>query len=436
MKAMIIAVGSEMLGTQRLDTNSLKLTAVLDRFGIELIGKSVIGDSESLLATELRRRSADADLVLVTGGLGPTADDVTRPAVADAFDRGLAIDEDLVEHMRQRFAQYGRVMPEVNRRQGEVIEGATILANRRGTAPGQRVDVDASGDDAGDDSGQRASIFLFPGVPRELVAMIEDHLIPWLQAHSGDAAQGRENGVIKVACIPESALEERIAPAYERFGRENISVLASPGDIKIYFTATGSETERRAELASMRQTLSELAGRAVYTDREDDVLETVVGRLATAAGRTITTAESCTGGLVAERLTRIPGSSAYFQGGVVSYTNELKMQLLGVPKEYFVEHGAVSEPVARAMAQGVRERYGSDYGVGITGVAGPGGGSEDKPVGTVHLAVAGPGADDVEHRKARFPGSREMVRQQSAQLVLELLRRDLLTRQPGSAAGD
>ncbi len=416
MRATIIAVGSELLGVQRLDTNSLRLTAVLDRHGIELIGKSVVGDSEAALAAELRRRASESELVLVTGGLGPTADDVTRPAAAAAFDRSLQIDERLVDHMRRLFESFGREMPEVNRKQAEVIDGATILKNRRGTAPGQRLEVGAT------------SIFLFPGVPRELEAMIEDHLEPWLTDHPQAVGHGLETGVLKVACLAESALEERIMSAYDRFGRERISVLASPGDIKIYFSARGTEAERRTELDEMRQVLGELAGDVVYTDRDEDNLETVVGRLATAAGKTITTAESCTGGLVAERLTRVPGSSAYFLGGVVSYTNELKVQLLGVSEADLATHGAVSEPVARAMAQGVRSRYGSDYGIGVTGVAGPGGGSEAKPVGTVHMAVAGPGDDYVEHRVVRFPGGRDRVRQQTSQLVLDLVRRDLLRR--------
>ncbi|MEM7349683.1 MAG: competence/damage-inducible protein A [Acidobacteriota bacterium] len=416
MQAAIIAVGSELLGTQRLDTNSLRLTEVLERYGVELVGKSVVGDSEERLAAEIRRRTSEVDLVVLTGGLGPTADDVTRAAVAQATGLGLEVDEGLVEAMRQLFARFGREMPEVNRRQAEVIDGAAVLRNRQGTAPGQRIEVG------------EASLFLFPGVPRELLAMIEDHLEPWLGEHTGSRDQGLEYGVIKLASLAESAVEERIAPAYEAFDRERISVLAAPGEVKIYFSAQGSSAERTAELAVMRACLTELAGPAVFTDREDETLESVVGRQLSAAGRTLTTAESCTGGLVAERLTRVPGSSVYFLGGVVSYTNELKRRLLGVPAEMLAEHGAVSEPVARAMAQGVRSRYGSDYGIGITGIAGPGGGSEAKPVGTVHLAVAGPGDEDVEHRRVRFPGDRERVRQQTGQLALELVRRDLVAR--------
>ena len=421
MKATIIAVGSELLGTRRLDTNSLKLTAVLDRFGVELVAKSVIGDDETALAAELVRRVAETDLVLVTGGLGPTADDVTRAAAARAFDRSVAVDEDIVEHMRGLFARFGREMPDVNRRQAEVIDGATVLANSRGTAPGQHLTCSTrlpSGEP------KDASVFLFPGVPRELEAMISKNLEPWLAEATAGADLGLESQVVKLACVPESEAEERIAPAYERFDRERISVLASPGEVKIYFSARGPEAERRAELDTMRQTLLELAGAAAFTDREEDTLESIVGRLLAEAGRTLTTAESCTGGLVAERLTRVAGSSAYFLGGVVSYTNELKTRLLGVPEEMIAAHGAVSEPVARGMASGVRERYGADYGIGITGIAGPGGGSAEKPVGTVHIAIAGPSGG--AHRQPIFPGDRERVRLQASQLALELVRRDLL----------
>ncbi len=427
MKAAILAVGSELLGTRRLDTNSLRITAALERFGVELVVKSVAGDDEAALAAELARRAAETDLVLVTGGLGPTADDVTRAAVARAFGRGLAVDEALVEHMRRLFASFGREMPEVNRRQAEVLDGATVLANSRGTAPGQRLEVD-TGPPQG---GRGASVFLFPGVPRELEAMIDRHLEPWLAERIGDAASGLERRVIKIACLPESAVEERIAPAWERFSRESITVLASPGEVRVWFSARGPEAERRAELEEMRRAILELAGSAAFTDREEDTLESVVGRLSREAECTLTTAESCTGGLVAQRLTRVPGSSDYFLGGVVSYTNKLKTRLLGVPEETIAAHGAVSEPVARAMAAGVRERYGSDYGIGITGVAGPGGGSEEKPVGTVHIAVATAGGE-IEHRQVIFPGDRERVRRQASQLALDLVRRDLLALAPRS----
>jgi len=411
MKAAILAVGSELLGTERLDTNSLRLTKVLDRHGVELRAKAVLGDSEEDIAAELRRFLDRYDIVLVTGGLGPTADDVTREAAAAALGRGLHTDEEVLAGIERRFKDLGWRMPGVNRRQAVIADGATVLVNRRGTAPGQLLR-----------SERGSALFLFPGVPMELDAMIEDHLEPWLAERSGGI--GRETVTLKIASLPESVVEERIAPAYEEFGRESITILASPGDIRLCATAEGPEAERRRRLAAMTARLAELAGPAVYALREEDTMEKVVGALLRKAGATLALAESCTGGLVSERLTRVPGSSDYVLGGAVTYTNELKTQLVGVPAETIAEHGAVSEPVARAMAEGVCRALGSDYGIGITGVAGPGGGSEAKPVGTVHIAVAGPAETD--HRKVRFPGDRERVRWHASQLALEMLRRRLL----------
>jgi nicotinamide-nucleotide amidase len=417
MRAAILAIGSELLGTERLDTNSLRLTAVLDRHGVELRKKAVVGDSEEELAVEVRNLLARVDLVLVTGGLGPTADDVTRPAVAAALGRGLHLDPEVLATLEERFRSFARRMPEVNRRQAEVIDGAVVLPNPRGTAPGLRVDADG------------VTIFLFPGVPYEMEGMIADQLEPWLAERSGGIA--RESVTLKIAGLPESEVEERIAPAYDEFGRESITILASLGEIKLIATAAGPEEERAGRLAAMAERLATLAGSAVYTRQAEETLEKVVGDLLRQAGATLATAESCTGGLLAERLTRIPGSSDYFPGGVVTYSNAQKTRLLGVPEELLAEHGAVSEPVARAMAEGVRRALGTDYGAGITGVAGPGGGSEAKPVGTVHVAVAGPGGQ-VVHRRFRFPGDRERIRWFASQLALEMLRRLLLG---GTAAG-
>ncbi|HTQ79072.1 MAG TPA: CinA family nicotinamide mononucleotide deamidase-related protein, partial [Thermoanaerobaculia bacterium] len=374
MRAAIVAVGSELLGTERLDTNSLRLTVSLDRHGVELRKKVVVGDSEAELAAELRSLLSRVDLVLLTGGLGPTADDITRQAVAAALAT-----------LEERFRSFGRRMPEINRRQAEVIQGATVLSNDRGTAPGQRLD-------ARHESGG-ATIFLFPGVPHELEAMIVAHLDPWLAAHSGGIA--RESVTLKIAGVPESEVEERIAPAYAEFGREAITILAGGGEIKLIASAAGPEKERTERLELMAQRLASLAGDSVYTRRAEDTLEGVIGDLLRRGGSTtnlatLSTAESCTGGLLAERLTRVPGSSDYFLGGVVTYANSEKTRLLGIPATVLSEYGAVSEPVARAMAKGACRTFGTDYGVGITGIAGPGGGSEDKPVGTVHIAVAGP----------------------------------------------
>lgn len=425
MDAAVLAVGSELLGTDRLDTNSLALAEVLERHGVALAAKAVVGDDEARIADEISHLMETADLLLVTGGLGPTADDVTRTAVARALGRRIRFDETVVEEIRGKFERLGRTMPEVNRRQGEVLEGAKLIPNRRGTAPGMILEAGS------------VTLFLLPGVPDELAGMVDSHLTPWLAERSGGA--GRESRTLKIACLPESEVEERIAPAYEEFGREAISILARPGEIRLRFAAAGPAEERRRRLDEIETRLRGLAGPAVFAGREEETLEQVVGGLLAAVRRTLATAESCTGGLLAERMTRVPGSSTCFVGGVVTYSNEMKELLLGVPSETIERHGAVSEPVARAMAEGVRRRLGTDFGIGITGVAGPAGGSEEKPVGTVHLALAGPDETDgtTEHRRVLFPGDRRRVREQSAQLALELLRRRLLRlgARPADAAG-
>ncbi len=412
MRAAILALGSELLGTDRLDTNSLKLTGLLARHGVELRRKAVIGDSEEEVAAEIRTLLGRVDLILVTGGLGPTADDVTREAVANALGRSLHQDDEVLASLERRFQALGWRMPDVNRRQAQVVEGAEVLTNPRGSAPGLRLESGG------------CTLFLFPGVPNEMEGLMASELEPWLAARSGGVA--RETAVLKIAGLPESVVEERIAPAYDEFGREAITILASVGEIRLQATAEGPEPERRARLQAMVARLGELAGDAVYTTREADTLESVVGGLLRAAGTTLTAAESCTGGLFSQRVTSIAGSSDYFLGGAVTYSNELKTQLVGVPAVMIAEHGAVSEPVARAMAEGVRTHLGSDWGVGITGIAGPGGGTPEKPVGTVHIAVAGPGDGDVEHRRLRLPGDRERIRMFSAQIALEMLRRRLL----------
>lgn len=413
MRAAIVAAGTELLGPDRLDTNSLRLTEVLERYGVELDRKLVVGDDRAAIAEVLTDLVSRYELVIATGGLGPTSDDVTREAAADALGRTLREDPTIVAAIEERYRAFGRTMPQVNRRQAMVPDGdAEALANARGSAPGLRFGAPGG-----------ATLFLFPGVPNELEWMIEEYLIPWLAAHGGGGR--RERVVLKVASVTESELEEMIAPAYEEFGREAISVLAGSGEIVIRAIAGGPDEERRRRLAAMEERLAELLGDAVYGRGEDETLEAVVGRLLAARGETLATAESCTGGLVAERLTRIPGSSAYFLGAAVTYSDAMKQSLLGVPEEAFAEGGAVSEPVARAMAAGVRRLVGSDWALAITGIAGPGGGSDEKPVGTVDFAWAEPDGT-VSYRRRRFLGGRGRVRALSAQVALEGLRRRLL----------
>ncbi len=412
MKAAILAVGSELLGTERLDTNSLALTALLERHGVDLIAKSVIGDDEQAIASELQVRLNQADIVLLTGGLGPTEDDRTRAATARALGRGLQVDEVWVEHIRKLFASFGRAMPEVNRRQAEVIDGAEMLDNRQGSAPGQRLEHDGT------------FIFLFPGVPRELKGMMKDHLEPFLAARSSQGV-AVERRTLRVACLPESEVEERIAEVYGTYGRDAIAVLASPGDIRVQGSARGTSEDRAAILDPMMVDLRRAIGRAVYGEG-DQQLEAVVGELLARTSLRVVTAESCTGGLIAERLTRIPGSSAWLEGGVVTYSYELKTRLLGVAKETLEKWGAVSEQVVVDMARGARSRCGGDLAIAVSGIAGPGGATDEKPVGTVHFALAGPGEHDIEHRQVIFPGDRERVRRMTSQLALDMIRRKVL----------
>jgi nicotinamide-nucleotide amidase len=410
MRAAVVAIGTELLGVDRLDTNSLHLTRVLESYGVELRRKSVLGDDVDEIAKELERLAREVELILVSGGLGPTADDVTREATAKAFGLGLELDPDSLAAIEERFRRFGIPMPAPNRKQAERIEGATILPNAWGTAPGQLL------------RRGECSIFLLPGVPRELEGLTQSAIVPWLRERWDGG--GIERRVLKIACVPESGVEERITPAYGEFGREWITVLAKPSEILVYATAAGSPEARRDRLELMQSRLRELVGDAVFADRDADTLESVVGRLLQSRGATVATAESCTGGLIAERLTRVPGSSAWFLGGAVAYSNAAKTAMVGVPAEVIARDGAVSQATATALAAGARQRFGAGFGIGVTGIAGPDGGSAEKPVGTVHIAVAG---DDgaVAHRVAVFPGERERVRWQSSQWALDMLRRKL-----------
>ncbi len=412
MDAAILAIGSELLGIDRLDTNSLVVTRTLGAFGVELVRKVVAGDDVEAIAQEVGRLCRTVDLLLITGGLGPTADDLTREGVARALDRRLITDDKVADEIERKFERFGMRMPAVNRRQAELIDGASWLINRRGTAPGMKIETD------------ECVLFLFPGVPSELEEMIDAALIPWLEQHTG--GEQTEAGVVRVACLSESTVEERIQPAYKEFGREGISVLASPGDIQVRILATGRAEERTSRLKAMTDRIAGLVGRAAYTRDVDETLESVVGELLRAVGKKVATAESCTGGLVAERLTRVPGSSDFFEGATVTYSNRLKRELLGVDGDTLERHGAVSREVVEQMAVGVVTRLKSDLGVAVSGVAGPSGGTAAKPVGTVHVAVAEAGSKEVDHRELHLPGDRRRVRRLASQWALEMLRRRLL----------
>jgi nicotinamide-nucleotide amidase len=414
--AEVIAVGSELLGSTRLDTNSLFISDQLRRLGIELKGKSVVGDDRVRLGDVLGDALRRADLVVLTGGLGPTDDDLTREAVGDVLGLELSEDPAITAGIRQRFERRGLPMPEVNRRQAMVHRGARSLPNPHGSAPGILI---ATGGKL---------VVLLPGPPRELQPMLAA-----LCAEGGAIAEhaGRERlytVLLFTTGLSESRVEELVQPIYStwRDGTEPISttILATPGQVEIHLTMRSSDDAHAKErLERSRAQLAAALGDCVFaTDGRS--LPQVVGDVLRERHLTFAAAESCTGGLLLQRMTDVAGSSDYVTGGVIAYSNELKIQLLGVDSSLLDTHGAVSEAAAAAMVDGIRERTGADVCVSITGVAGPGGGSEAKPVGTVVIGVRVPG-HPLSVQTHRFPGGREMVRLQSSQMALDRVRRML-----------
>lgn len=400
MKASIIAIGSEMLGPTRVDTNSLKITSALEDFGVELVRKVVVGDTLQHIVDEIRYLLDRSDLLAITGGLGPTEDDLTRDALAKAFGLEMEVDQSIIDWIEARFARRGWKMPEVNKRQANVFRGQTTLRNERGTAPGFRLSVEGK------------VVWVFPGVPNELEWMIATYLRPWLEKESAGVRRYRR--VLKVAGLSESAVEERLKPYYDARPGEPLTILASGGQIELHLQQPSlAEIEKRE-----KELLSIFAERVFGFD--DDSLESIVGTMLRDRGETLSTAESCTGGLLGSRITDVPGSSAYYMGGLISYTGAAKIDLANVDPDLIRTHGEVSEEVAVALARGVRARFGTTYGVGITGIAGPGGGSEAKPVGTVHIAVGD--EDRHEHRKMFWQGPRTIIKWFSTQFALDLLR--------------
>lgn len=415
--AEIIAVGSELLARQRIDTNSLFLAERLLELGIELRRKHVVGDHPAELRDTIADAIARVDLVITTGGLGPTDDDLTREAVAAVLGRRLAVDPEVLAIVAARFERRGVPMPSVNRRQAEVIEGARWLPNPNGTAPGQVVDT-----------GDRL-IVLLPGPPREMQPMFLASVVPVLAAR----ASGRQvrRRTVRTTGFSESQVEEIAQPIYSRFAAGVVpidtTVLASPGLVELHLSGAAEDVDAlEGVLDRASAELVAALGDAVFTTDERS-LEEVVGAELAARQLMIAAAESCTGGLLLQRLTDISGSSAWVLGGVVAYANAVKVEALGVGEDTLAAHGAVSEAVARAMAEGVRRRLGADVGVGITGVAGPGGGSDEKPVGTVWIAVA---AGDTHARRFLFPGDRQMIRQFAASAALNMVRRAIGAKVP------
>jgi nicotinamide-nucleotide amidase len=414
-RAGIIAVGSELLTPFRTDTNSLFITGKLNDLGIEVTLKAIVGDDLQAIVSTFEHVRAHADLMVLTGGLGPTADDLTREAVALAL--GLSLDEDteVVERIRRRFARRGLEMPEVNRRQALVPRGAIALENANGTAPGLWIEP-AGG-----------PVLLLPGPPREMQPMLDRVVETHLARYAGPSRLYRR--VMRIAGRTESHVEEAVQPVYSRWAAASppiaTTILASPGQIELHLTVHAAAREEAESL--LDRATSEIAtvlGPDLFS-ADERLLEEVVGGLLRQRRFRIALAESCTGGLVASRLTDVPGSSDYVDASLVTYSNAAKTRFLGVPESLIRANGAVSAPVALGMATGVRERTGADVGVGITGIAGPGGGTPEKPVGLVVIAVAGPG-DAISVRTFTFPGERRLVKFQASQAALDAVRRVLL----------
>lgn len=414
MNAEVIAVGSEMLTPHRQDTNSLYITDKLNELGVEVSFKTITGDKLRHLAGAVRTALLRVDILVISGGLGPTEDDLTREAVAEALGVKLRRDPDLIAHLYTRAAARRMNLPRNNEKQADVIEGAVVLPNPLGSAPGQWIDTIVGK--------HRKLAMLLPGPPHELKGMFEGECLPRLreilpQRHIATR-------VLKAAMIGESSADARIAPIYTQYKDVDTTILAHLGDIELRLTCY----KPIADLAQAR--VDELAGK-IEEELEDyiyssqgETLEQIVLYYLEMRGGTLATAESCTGGMVAERLTGVSGSSRSFTGGAVVYSNRLKMELAGVDQKLIAAHGAVSREVAIALAEGIRERCESTIGLGITGVAGPTGGTEDKPVGLVWFAISD--ADGTEAVEKRFSGDRNAIRFYASQQGLDMVRRRLM----------
>ncbi len=403
-----------MLTPHRVDTNSLYLTEQLNRLGIDVIFKSIVGDDLRRLVAAAQHGLFRSDILIFSGGLGPTEDDLTREAAAEALGVGLRRDPEIVANLEQRFAQRGWKMTPNNAKQADVLEGATVLPNPNGTASGQWL--------SGQFEGRERIVILLPGPPHEMKALFENEVRERLRQKVPSAHLFIRT--LKVAMLGESAVDARVAPIYKRYSDVATTILAGAGEIELHFKT------RAATLEAAQARADEVAGLvedelddAVYS-RNGESLEQIVGYWLQMRNSTLAVAESCTGGLLAERITSISGSSRYFLGGAVVYSNVLKTELAGVPAEMIERHGAVSREVAAALAEGIRYRCESTLGMGITGVAGPGGGSPEKPVGLVFHALASDSGTEVIQRN--FPGDRKRIRRFASTMALDMIRKKLM----------
>ena len=409
LSAEIIAIGSELLTPTKTDTNSLWLTEKLNDIGIEVKLKTIVGDDGERLEETVRDAMRRSDIVITTGGLGPTEDDITREFTAKAFDRKLVYHDEIEEHLRARFRSWGREMPEINKRQAYIVDGAEILPNPNGSAAGMYVENDGK------------MLAILPGPPRENQPMFTEYVLPKLKHIAGDVYVRRR--ILRVSGLGESAVDEIAAPIYKAYSDVETSILFNKSEVEIHIAASSEKVET-ADLTVNRlaDELAEALGKAVFST-DGKTMEEVIGIRLKERGETVSVAESCTGGLVARRLTEIPGSSAYFMEGAVTYSNEAKIRTLNVSLETLEKYGAVSGECAEAMAKGMLKRAGTDHAISVTGIAGPDGGSDEKPVGTVFIGYAG--AKGVKAVRIALPGDRYLIRWRSSQAALDYLRRQL-----------
>ncbi len=419
MIAEIIAAGSEMLTPFRQDTNSLYLTAQLNELGVAVAFKTIVGDNLEHLTGAARIAMERADVVIFSGGLGPTEDDLTREAAAAALGVGLKRDAEILAWMYKRFAARRMKMPPNNAKQADVIEGAEVMENANGSAPGQYIDTVVGR--------HRKIVVLLPGPPKELKAMFAAQCRPRLEATL--PARHMATRMLRMALIPESQVDARTAPIYKTFRDVETTILAGSAEIQLHFVcAKPTMEEAQARVDALAEKVEQEMGEAVFSSHGES-LEEVVLLMLGLRHMTMAAAESCTGGLLAQRLTAVPGSSRYFLGGAVVYADRLKTIFADVPEEMVLAHGPVSEPVARALAEGIRTRTGAAVGVGITGIAGPGPGAPgpdaEKPIGLVYVAVAFAGVE-TKVAEANISGDRERIRYWASQHALELVRKSLL----------
>lgn len=413
-RAAIIAVGSELLTPDRVDTNSLWLTGQLNELGVAVVHKSIVGDNRVALTAAVRYAMQQGELVITTGGLGPTEDDITRETVASVLGLPLREEPQVITSIRSRFKSRGIEMPDINLRQALVPRGAVALANAHGTAPGLWIDHGA------------VVLLLLPGPPRELKPMFNTMVSTRVVDLAGSQRIFRR--VLVITGRTESAVDEAAQPIYLQWRSTNLpienTVLAVPGQIELHVSTRAPDSDTAGE--RLDQAISVLG--SVFGDDVVSVdgrrLEEVVGDMLRERGRRVSVAESCTGGLITSRLTDVAGSSAYIHASWIVYSNEAKIDLLGIDRSLVTTHGAVSARVAEAMAVAAQTRAGVEYGVGVTGIAGPGGGTPEKSVGTVYVALASP--EEVRSKQLKLSGDRAQVKWQASQAALDLMRRSLL----------